>query len=200
MKPGTTSVSPAAFYDVLPTLAEIAGAPTPANLDARSFAPTLFGKEQKPHDYLYWEFPEKLGQQAVRLGDWKGVRLNVKKAPEGPIELYDLKSDVAESKNVAAAHPEIIARMAEIMRSGRTESVEFPLRAGQPPAATARANPLIGRWKILSMGKKKLPDNVQLFWTFDAHNVVVTDDNGDVLTKSQYSLRNDREHNVISLS
>jgi len=56
------------------------------------------------------------------------VRVNVKKQPEGPIELYDLKTDFAESKNVAAEHPDIVARMAEIMRSGRTESKEFPLR------------------------------------------------------------------------
>jgi hypothetical protein len=71
--------------------------------------------------------------------------------------------------------------------------------ADQPPAATAPANPLIGRWQVLSMGKKKLPDNVQLFWTFDEGNVVVTVGNGDVATKSQYSLRKDGEHNVISL-
>jgi arylsulfatase A len=129
--PQTTSDFAAAFYDVLPTLADIAGTSTPANLDGLSFAPTLYGKLQKPHDHLYWEFPEKLGQQAVRIGDWKGVRLNVKKAPEGPIELYDLKTDGAESKNVAAEHPEITARMAKIMRSGRTESVEFPLRGGK---------------------------------------------------------------------
>src|SRR4051812_4170633 len=126
--PGTTSDFAAAFWDVLPTLAEIVGTPAPAGLDGLSFAPTLLGKPQKPHDYLYWEFPEKIGQQAVRIGDWKGVRVNVKKQPEGPIELYDLKTDLAESRNVAAEHPDIIARMAEIMRSGRTESKEFPLR------------------------------------------------------------------------
>jgi arylsulfatase A-like enzyme len=128
IKPGTTSDFAAAFYDVLPTLAELAGTPSPQGLDGLSFAPTLLGKPQKPHDYLYWEFPEKIGQQAVRIGDWKGIRVNVKKQPEGPIELYDLKSDLAESKNVAAEHPDIVARMAEIMRSGRTESKEFPLR------------------------------------------------------------------------
>jgi hypothetical protein len=69
--------------------------------------------------------------------------------------------------------------------------------ADQPPAATAPANPLLGRWKVLSMGKKKLP--VPLFWTFDERNVVVTTGNGDVATKSQYSLRKDGEHDVISL-
>lgn len=71
--------------------------------------------------------------------------------------------------------------------------------ADQPPAATAPANPLIGRWQVLSVGKKKLPDNVQLFWTVDEGNVVVTVGNGDVATKSQYLLRKDGEYNVISL-
>lgn len=65
------------------------------------------------------------------------------------------------------------------------------------PAATAPANPLLGRWKVLSMGKKKLP--VPLFWTFDQRNVIVTTGNGDVATKSQYSLRKDGDHNVIEL-
>jgi hypothetical protein len=71
--------------------------------------------------------------------------------------------------------------------------------ADQPPAATAPANPLIGRWQVLSMGKKKLPDNVQPFWAFDERNVVVTVGNGDVASKSQYSLRKDGEHEVIAL-
>jgi arylsulfatase A-like enzyme len=126
--PGSTSDFAAAFYDVLPTLAELAGATPPANVDGLSFVPTLLGKPQKPHEYLYWEFTEKAGQQAVRMGDWKGVRRNVKKMPEGPIELYDLKTDPAESKDLAADHPDVVAKIAEIMRSGRTESKEFPLR------------------------------------------------------------------------
>jgi arylsulfatase A len=126
---GSVSDFPAAFWDVLPTLAELAGAAAPANADGFTLAPTLLGKEtQKSHDYLYWEFPMAAGQQAVRLGDWKGVRLNVKKQPDGPVELYDLKSDPAESRDVAAQHPEVVARITDIMRTARTESAEFPLR------------------------------------------------------------------------
>ena len=126
--PGSTSDFAATFYDVLPTLSELAHTAPPAGLDGLSFVPTLLGQQQTPHDHLYWEFAEKAGQQAVRMGNWKGVRRNVKKMPEGPIELYDLKTDPAETKNVAADHPDIVNKIAQIMRSDRTESKEFPLR------------------------------------------------------------------------
>jgi hypothetical protein len=72
--------------------------------------------------------------------------------------------------------------------------------ADQPSVAPAPTNPLVGRWQMVSMGKKKLPDNVRLFWTFDEHNLVVSVDDGDVVTKSQYSLRKERDHDVIALS
>jgi arylsulfatase A-like enzyme len=135
--PGTTADLPAAFWDVMPTLADLAGARPPEHIDGFSFAPTLLGQPgQKSHEYLYWEFPAKIGQQAVRLGDWKGVRTRTHAKPSGPIELYDLKSDPAESKNVAAEHPDVVARITEVMRTGRAESAEFPLynprKATQP--------------------------------------------------------------------
>jgi hypothetical protein len=72
--------------------------------------------------------------------------------------------------------------------------------ADQPPAPPTRANPLIGRWEFLSIGRKKLPETLKLFWTFDERNLVVTDDNGDVISKRQYSIRKDGDHEVISLS
>jgi len=70
----------------------------------------------------------------------------------------------------------------------------------QPPSAPTRTNPLVGRWQILSMGMRKLPDDVKVFWTFDETSVVVTDDGGHVASKSHYSLRDDGEHHVIALS
>jgi arylsulfatase A-like enzyme len=87
--------------------------------------PTLLGDaNQRQHDYLYWEYQ---GKQAVRLGAWKAYRASV----ESEIELYDLESDIAEQRDVAAAHPEIVARIAEIMRTGRSESELFPLVPAQ---------------------------------------------------------------------
>ncbi|HID22763.1 MAG TPA: DUF4976 domain-containing protein, partial [Planctomycetaceae bacterium] len=124
---GTVSDHISAFWDVLPTLAELAGAPVPDGLDGISFVPTLLGhpEQQKQHEYLYWEFHERGGKQAVRKGRWKGVRLNVRRDPDGPIELYDLQTDPREEHNVAAAHPQIVQELKRIMREARTESPVF---------------------------------------------------------------------------
>jgi arylsulfatase len=120
---GRVSSLPCAFWDVLPTLAELGGAATPKGLDGVSLVPTLAGRpdEQPRRPYLYWEFS---GHQAVRLGDWKGVRLRQATATE----LYDLAADPGERTNVASAHPDVVARIEEIFRAGRTESALFPLK------------------------------------------------------------------------
>jgi hypothetical protein len=96
----------------------------PAGIDGVSYLPTLLGKprEQGKHPYLYWEFHEQGKKQAVRLCSWKGIRLNVAKDPNAPIELYDLATDLGEERNVAAEHPEMVAKIAEIMATARTQS------------------------------------------------------------------------------
>ena len=105
------------FQDILPTFAELAGVESPKT-DGISMAPTLLGKgEQKKHEYLYWEFYEGGGKKAVLKGKWKGIRLNTFRKPDGPIELYDITADIAERKNVAPEHPEIVADMARIMKA-----------------------------------------------------------------------------------
>jgi arylsulfatase A-like enzyme len=121
---GTGANYVSAFWDFLPTCCEVAGLTPPAGIDGVSYLPTLLGKpaEQGRHPYLYWEFHEQGKKQAVRLGNWKGVRLNVAKNPQGPIELYDLAADPGEERNVAAQHPEIVRKIAEIMISARTPS------------------------------------------------------------------------------
>ncbi|MCB1020257.1 MAG: arylsulfatase [Acidobacteria bacterium] len=121
---GSTSAEPWAFWDVLPTCADLAGVPAPEGIDGLSFVPALTGKPQQGHDYLYWEFHERRFAQAVRQGKWKAVRLN----PGEPIELYDLDADLSETRNVAAEHPAIVERMAAIMESARTESPYFPVK------------------------------------------------------------------------
>lgn len=114
-----------AFWDFLPTAADLAGAKAPRGIDGISIAPTLLGRQQKPHEYLYWE---RLGgrtklTRAVRMGDWKGYQ----ETPGGPVELYDLKSDPAEAKDVAGAHPDVVKRIAKIMDEARTETTIPPL-------------------------------------------------------------------------
>jgi arylsulfatase A-like enzyme len=108
-----------AFWDVLPTLAELAGAKSSKGLDGISLVPTLVGKQQKQqHDFLYWEFHERGFQQGVRAGNWKALRA----LPGAPLKLYDLRTDLGETTNVAASHPEVIARIETYMRGARTES------------------------------------------------------------------------------
>ena len=104
-----------AFWDFMPTACELAGINPPEGIDGVSYAPTLLDRPQLQHDYLYWEFYERGGKQAVRHGDWKGVRLNVGKDRQGPLEVYNLADDLAESNNVAAENPEVARRLAEIM-------------------------------------------------------------------------------------
>ncbi|MCK6447736.1 MAG: arylsulfatase [Planctomycetes bacterium] len=98
----------------------------PAELDGRSFAPTLFGGEQRAHDLLYWELASYGGQQAVRFGSYKAVRRNLAKGNVA-IELYDLASDPAEAHDLAATRPELVAVAADLLQRARTPSQAFPL-------------------------------------------------------------------------
>lgn len=117
-----------AFWDFLPTCCDVAGAIPPDNTDGFSFLPTLLGKpeHQRTHRYLYWEFHEQGKKQAVRMGHWKGVRLNVAKDPDGPIELYDLRADPGETADVAGEHPETVARIASLMKVAHRPSEMWP--------------------------------------------------------------------------
>ena len=114
----------------MPTVAELAGIQTPENIDGISFLPTLMGKEnQKQHDYLYWEFHEKGGRQAVRKGDWKLVRYDVFTPEKTSTELYNLVNDIGEENNVAAENPELVKELLGLMNSSRVDSEDFPFKA-----------------------------------------------------------------------
>ncbi len=114
VKPGSTTDHVSAFWDVMPSLLDIAGVKCSQKTDGISFYPTLRGNKQKQHKYLYWEFHERGISQAVRMGKWKGVRTRIKKGNMN-IELYNLDDDIHENSDVAEHHPEIVKTIAEIM-------------------------------------------------------------------------------------
>lgn len=112
-----------AMWDMFPTFMDVAGLATPAGLDGISILPTLLGRSEQPvHSTMYWEYHGLWqGAQAVRLGNWKGVRLGGHTNADAPIELYDLSRDISEKTNVAAERPDLVARVKTVMDS-RTES------------------------------------------------------------------------------
>lgn len=124
--PGSTSTHVSAFWDFLPTICELSSQPIPAWSDGISYLPALQSKEQETHPHLYWEFHESGGKQAVRMGNWKAVRLDVNKNPDGEIMLFDLEKDPLESKDIASGNPEIIKQIEEIMIHERVPSELFP--------------------------------------------------------------------------
>jgi arylsulfatase A-like enzyme len=111
-----------AFWDLLPTAAELADASAPPELDGLSVLPALLGQTPARHDFLYWEFHERGFTRAVRMRDWKAVSLS----PDRPVELYDLSADIGETRNVAGEHPDVVARIEAYLRTARTPSERWP--------------------------------------------------------------------------
>jgi len=115
-----------AFWDLLPTVADIVNVEAPENIDGISFLPELLGQKQAEHDHLYWEFYEREGRQAVRKGPWKAVRYKVAYDYEGtPVELYNLEEDPYEENNVAEQHPELAAELLALIKECHTPSENF---------------------------------------------------------------------------
>ena len=116
-------------WDILPTFCDLAGAKSPTDIDGISLLWDLKGVDpaEPQHEFLYWEFTERGKSQAVRMGKWKGVRVNLAKNPDATIELYNLKEDIGEKQDIAAAHPDIVKRLSEIMQQEHVESKTFPL-------------------------------------------------------------------------
>ena len=123
---GTESDHISAFWDVMPTFADLTGAKAPNCTDGISMVPTLLGRpdRQQKHTFLYWEFHAGVTKQAVRLGRWKAVRFGTK----GKLELYDLTTDIGETDNVADGHPEVVAKIEAYLAGARTESEFWTLK------------------------------------------------------------------------
>ena len=126
IKNKSTSGLVAAFWDFFPTFADITGQPLPLHLDGISVLPTLKSKGiQKQHAYLYWEFHENGGRQAVRAGNWKAVRLNVMKNPNAPAQLFNLASDPDEKVDLSAQNPGVVQKLKAIMKAAHVENTNF---------------------------------------------------------------------------
>jgi arylsulfatase A len=133
IKAGTVSDHLAAHYDALATLADIAGAKAPSDTDGISFVPTLLSRpeRQKKHDYLFWDFAGYGGQLAVRMGKWKGIKRDLRKKPDAPLELYDLEKDISEKNNLAGEYPKVVARIEKVMLEARSRPITKKFQFGR---------------------------------------------------------------------
>ena len=127
---GRVTEEPWAFWDYLPTVAELIGANVPDDVrtDGHSLVSFLHGGSAPQRDYFYWELHERASIQAVRFGDWKAVR----NGPSQPIELYDLANDVAETRDVSGDYPDLVQNAEQLMSEARTADPDWPLRDRKP--------------------------------------------------------------------
>jgi arylsulfatase A len=125
---GRVSEEPWAFWDFLPTCAELAGATVPADFKpcGLSLVSFLKGGSAPQREYFYWELHEGTPQQAVRFGSWKAVR----NSPKGKIELYDLSKDSAEQNDLAESQPEKVKQAEQLMLQARVDDPNWPLKEG----------------------------------------------------------------------
>ena len=136
---GRVSDEPWAFWDFLPTVAELAGAKIPAGVkvDGLSLVSYLKGGPAPTRQYFYWELHEGRPIQAIRFGDWKAVR----SGPFKPLELYNLKTDPGETKDVAADKPDLVAKAESLIKLARTDDPNWPWKESatkKKPVAKAR--------------------------------------------------------------
>lgn len=127
IKSGSVTDHVCAFWDMMPTFADMTGTEIPVSVDGISFLPILLGKQgQKQHDYLFWEFHEQGGKMAVRKGNWKGIRLDVNNSDKLRFELYDLSNDLQEKKNIAGQYPQVVEELNRLMDKSHIPSPVWP--------------------------------------------------------------------------
>lgn len=131
IEPGRKISTPLALWDVLPTLCEITGIKPRTKTDGISFLPAIKGnmEQQQQHDVMYWEFNEIKGpMQAIRFGNWKAIRLwNMQQQQLGPVQLYNLDTDIGEEADLSDHYPEIVKTANKLFSEVRTEHPEWPL-------------------------------------------------------------------------
>lgn len=123
IEPNQVADHVSAFWDFAPTVADLLKTRWPHPTQGISYAPTLLGSAQAKHRSLYWEFASGGGRQAMRIGDWKAVRVQAMKNPDGPLQLFNLRDDVGETKDLVATHPEKVAEFKGRMAQARTPSL-----------------------------------------------------------------------------
>lgn len=116
-----------ALWDLFPTFQQFAGTAVAKNIDGISILPLLLNKPQPEHDYLYWEFHESGGRQAVLWKNWKAVKLNVSTGKDEPMELYNIAKDPSEKMNIAVQNKDIVKRMEALMKLAHRRNNDWPL-------------------------------------------------------------------------
>ena len=127
IRPGRQSDHICALWDFFPTFQQIAQLHVANNIDGISILPVLKGKRQPKHNYLYWEFHESGGKQAIRWNNWKAIRLNVSTGKADAIELYDIAKDPAEKHNVAAQNIQVVKKMETMMKEAHQKNSDWIL-------------------------------------------------------------------------
>lgn len=129
--PGSKTNHISGFRDIMTTFAEVIGIKKPSHNKGISFLPTLLNQKQKKHEFLNWEFqlsgsfqelPDGGFRQSVRIGDFKAVRYGI----NSKTEVYNLKEDESETKDIANLHPKIVEKAEQIFLSERSDTFGFP--------------------------------------------------------------------------
>lgn len=127
IKPGSESNFAFVLYDMFPTFLNLAKAKNNQTVDGISVLPTLLGKPQAPHSYLYWELSEAGSKQAIRVGDWKAIKLKVSTLSNVPVELYNIKLDPFEQNNLASKEPATAAKLDSMITKAHAYNKDWPL-------------------------------------------------------------------------
>ncbi|MBS1661099.1 MAG: arylsulfatase [Bacteroidetes bacterium] len=131
IQPNTTNNNPATFWDLFPTFETLAGIPITKGIDGIPI--TWTGKPLQQHEYLYWEFHENGGSQAVRWGKWKGVKLNINILDNPPLQLFNLEEDPKEQTDIAAQHPDIVKQINVYLKEAHQSNKDWPLLKSEKP-------------------------------------------------------------------